>query len=348
METYHYNDLWKSRNKTFQYTMLSVFRRILREKPRSISYCKKLMCEYMNKKKHTDKELVEYVRVILLRENPSYLRPSLLCKKNRGESRVEDIRKYLVPSMHRYLDMGSMDGVITMSVCSYLSWLRCQTIQNDGRENDTWVSGVGVDCDIYPIQHSPDLLVDSFQSSFTYSKELGSTVANLRKPNNSLDFIQYDGVSLQITDESFDLITSFMTLHHVEHLSEHLKEIYRLLAPGGKWIIREHNVSSPEVGYAVNFQHECYDPEFDVNMSIHQCHSRNEWIQLCLSVGFHLEFVTPLNQCHSRWITTGRNRSRRCVRNPFHSFYMVFNKDSIPSSLSSTNALSSSSESPVI
>jgi SAM-dependent methyltransferase len=211
--------------------------------------------------------------------------------------------------------MGSMDGVITATIFSYLIWLRDNSVLHKKKKP---VVAVGVDYESHQIS-AGDVIPHIPHELFEYTKS-----PNINHTLDSLNFMLYDGVKLKMDDNSFDLITSFMTLHHVKNTEEHISEIHRLLDIGGKWVIREHNVTTPEIKHAVQFQHACYDPGYDNTMTIHQCYSRNKWIQICSSAGFRLEYATPTKLCSAVLRRIGG--CNKFVRNPFHSFYMVFCK----------------------
>ena len=49
-------------------------------------------------------------------------------------------------------------------------------------------------------------------------------------------FLEADAISLPFADTSFDLVLSFGVLHHIENWQDALKEIKRVLRPGGYFI----------------------------------------------------------------------------------------------------------------
>jgi len=63
---------------------------------------------------------------------------------------------------------------------------------------------------------------------------------------------------LPYIDESFDLVTLMMALHHFEKPHEMIQEIYRVLKPGGALIIREHDSSDPEFKIFLDMVHAIY------------------------------------------------------------------------------------------
>ncbi len=52
-------------------------------------------------------------------------------------------------------------------------------------------------------------------------------------------FLEADATSLPFVDASFDLVLSFGVLHHIENWQDALKEIKRVLRPGGYFIYAE-------------------------------------------------------------------------------------------------------------
>ena len=92
-----------------------------------------------------------------------------------------------------------------------------------------------------------------------------STVTCLDVSRKSLDigeqrhagqarFVHFEGGTLPFEDGSFDIIFTACVFHHIDH-AEHdrlLREIRRSLAPGGRFIIFEHNPYNPLTVRAVN------------------------------------------------------------------------------------------------
>ena len=73
----------------------------------------------------------------------------------------------------------------------------------------------------------------------------------------SIDSANFIYFIVCLADNRVDLITCFVTLHHVPHLGLILAELVRILRPGGYLIIREHdckNVRSLTAKY-LNFVH---------------------------------------------------------------------------------------------
>jgi ubiquinone/menaquinone biosynthesis C-methylase UbiE len=60
---------------------------------------------------------------------------------------------------------------------------------------------------------------------------------------------------LPFETESFDLITMFQVLHHIENTTTTLKELYRILKVGGIFYIREHDCNSPITATLIDIEH---------------------------------------------------------------------------------------------
>jgi len=95
-------------------------------------------------------------------------------------------------------------------------------------------------------------------------------------------------------DQSKSLVTAFMVLHHVSVPLEMIKEVYRVLEPGGYFIIREHSVQKNPEAIFLDIVHGLYDqswsnpkqdPEFLQNHWA-QYYSRDQWDVMICSVGF--------------------------------------------------------------
>ncbi len=99
-------------------------------------------------------------------------------------------------------------------------------------------------------------------------------------------------------DNNADLVTVFMTLHHFEHLTQMLKEIRRVLKPGGRLIIRDHDTSTKYLALFFDFLHAYYmvvagneatSEEF-VKSYVSFYKSKDTWNELISDAGFKLLF----------------------------------------------------------
>lgn len=92
-------------------------------------------------------------------------------------------------------------------------------------------------------QHA--LCVDVKDSRVSDAKTLDFMLINEREP-------------LNLNDNTIDIITLFHTIHHMEDAEFRLKDIYRILVPGGLLIIKDHNVQTQTDADNVTFEHFVY------------------------------------------------------------------------------------------
>lgn len=131
-----------------------------------------------------------------------------------AEMRVKMLQAYEQNTSLKVLDLGCGDGVAEMFVQQYFpAWK---------------VEGIDVS-----------------RESIAMAKQLQLTNSN---------FAVYDGIHIPFEDESFDMVIVAGVLHHVE-FSLHAAmaaEMKRVLKPGGRLVIYEHNPLNPLTRYLVN------------------------------------------------------------------------------------------------
>lgn len=91
-----------------------------------------------------------------------------------------------------------------------------------------------------------------------------------------------------LSAEGFDLVTAFVSFHHIKDIARVLITIYKLLSPHGLLIIREHDCSDPKLTKYLNLIHlwngvkkPHATPEYI------KYRSSAEWDRLIESAGFH-------------------------------------------------------------
>jgi len=97
-------------------------------------------------------------------------------------------------------------------------------------------------------RYMPDARVTCLDVS---SKSLA--VGRLRFGNDA-EFVLFDGSLIPFPDQSFDFVFAACVFHHIDH-REHLsllREVFRVLAPGGAVLVYEHNPYNPLTRQAVN------------------------------------------------------------------------------------------------
>jgi SAM-dependent methyltransferase len=76
----------------------------------------------------------------------------------------------------------------------------------------------------------------------------------------------YDGENIPYSDDSFDVVIIFQTLHHVEFDIDHyVAMIQRIMRKGGILIIREHNCEDPHFNNLIDIEHGLYGVVRDGN-----------------------------------------------------------------------------------
>jgi ubiquinone/menaquinone biosynthesis C-methylase UbiE len=68
---------------------------------------------------------------------------------------------------------------------------------------------------------------------------------NRLKTKNTVNFRTYDGRKIPFEDNSFDVIFSIGVIHHAEDDLQVIKEAYRVLAPGGRFVGCVYRKNSP-------------------------------------------------------------------------------------------------------
>lgn len=70
------------------------------------------------------------------------------------------------------------------------------------------------------------------------------------------NFKKYDGKIIPFEDESFNYVSIIQTLHHVQELDEIVREISRVVKPGGLLIIKDHDCDSDSIKCLMNIEHK--------------------------------------------------------------------------------------------
>jgi SAM-dependent methyltransferase len=113
-----------------------------------------------------------------------------------------------------------------------------------------------------------------------------------------ITFTAYNGIQLPFSDDSFDLITCLMTLHHIpkDNLEPLLKEISRVMKHDGILILREHDVGKRQIDLKHNvldIMHDFYDyvwcsklGQWSNDLEQTNYKTSIEWSELLLRYGF--------------------------------------------------------------
>ena len=92
-------------------------------------------------------------------------------------------------------------------------------------------------------------------------------------PMNDYEEIKVD----QIESESLDLVTCYIGIHHIEldKIDNFIKSVNRVLRPGGRFILRDHDVKSPEMSTFVSLIHTVFNMGLNESWDFNQKEFRN-------------------------------------------------------------------------
>jgi ubiquinone/menaquinone biosynthesis C-methylase UbiE len=101
------------------------------------------------------------------------------------------------------------------------------------------------------------------------TRQLGSALDVNSKNIFGVDLVDTPGINYvknvkEINPDSFDLVTAFVSLHHIENGKKIIGEIHRILKPGGLLIIREHDFNGDfRLNAYLDLIHMFVDVRFD-------------------------------------------------------------------------------------
>ncbi len=138
-------------------------------------------------------------------------------------------------------------------------------------------------------------------------------IVDYSKRNNRIKWIQYSSEkTIPLKDQSIELVSSFMVLHHVEDLEKTLSEVHRILRSKGKFMIRETDATERSVYVLNKFLDDMFYTVFQYTDEVpmpHNYRPKKVWIDIIEAKGFKL--INEVN------FETG---------NPFYPFYATFEK----------------------
>jgi ubiquinone/menaquinone biosynthesis C-methylase UbiE len=97
---------------------------------------------------------------------------------------------------------------------------------------------------------------------------------------------------LNYLDNEFDIITCILTLHHIQNMEDFIKEIYRIIKPGGYLLLIEHSIYTDYDRLFVNMQHLLFSALYDgkkdyvKNPDYIYCYNMYEWNFILEKNGF--------------------------------------------------------------
>lgn len=116
------------------------------------------------------------------------------------------------------------------------------------------------------------------------------------------EFLNAVAERLPFADASFDIVTSRLAAHHFDDVARAVREIARVLRPGGLFIFVD--TTAPLDAAAARWQHEV---ELLRDATHRHVYTREEWIAFVVAGGFHVEETEVVRKAHpfEAWLERG-------------------------------------------
>jgi len=262
----------------------------------------------------------------------------------RSQNRVKNILKmlpaYVVTSTNAkksLLDIGCSEGSITVALGSALG-LSEETIHGcDIRQ--VVPSSPAPFLELPVTNQSEPILNTSFRTMVTTESPRGTkkrqTVekGHLSNRRGFKFHLLENPHQLPFNPCSKFIVTTLMTLHHIREPSKVLKEIFRVLEPGGYLIIREHDCPSKETSVVFDVIHGLYamawsEPremqDFRTYSALYR--TRKEWEKMIIDSGFRRYLTRNFTSKYYSNYQSKLSQQKVFNRNPLCSYYDVFSK----------------------
>ena len=117
----------------------------------------------------------------------------------------------------------------------------------------------------------------------------------------------------------FDFVTLFMSAHHFSHMDDMMKELLRVLKPGGYVLIREHDLTSPDDEIFYNIIHALY--ACVINSEMTPYNFVESFIHTDQTSRYYAKYYSIDN-----WIRLFRGYGFMDMRTGAHGFYDKYNR----------------------
>jgi len=116
------------------------------------------------------------------------------------------------------------------------------------------------------------------------------------------EFLKASAESLPFEAASFDIVTSRLAAHHFDDVEQSLREVARVLKPGGRFILVD--TLAPDDAESAQFLHEV---EVLRDPTHRSAYTTDEWTRLCEAAGLHVERAEFTRKAHDfePWLERG-------------------------------------------
>ena len=150
-----------------------------------------------------------------------------------------------------------------------------------------------------------------------------------------MQFLVFDGARLDAyATDSFCMVTMLMALHHVADMAALLREVHRVLRPGGVLVIREHDCTPQRLALVLDVQHGFFSkvwsdpPEWPSFCKEYfaEYRGRREWSDAIARVG--LVQLLDTDQRRRLYSMAEQSRPGRngYIKNPNKYYYAIYRK----------------------
>lgn len=117
-----------------------------------------------------------------------------------------------------------------------------------------------------------------------------------------------DAEALPFEDASFDIVTCRIAPHHFPNLLAFVRQVARVLRPGGRFVLVDSTVPEGDDGLFFNRFEKLRDPSHVRSMTI------AEWTTMLQDAGFSVDVVESFTKRHefSDWTTRSQSSAEDC------------------------------------
>lgn len=211
---------------------------------------------YKNKKyKNSFEHIILYIAKTLDTNYESIIN---IIKKNKSDSTIYN------NLYHQYWSKYSKDTT-TNTVSSNNNYITSRAIKNANKIKSIIPKNINLyNRDVFvDIGCGDGSITSELSKIYDFKKTIGVDVENwfdtYTNKDKNIELIITDGKTINIKDNSVDVILCNHVLHHIENLDDMLDELARIIKKDGILIIKEHNCYYKELAYVIDIYHALYE-----------------------------------------------------------------------------------------